>query len=224
MSVIVEFTIPTEEFAFGSVLVTSEGVEISLEEIVPTETVPIPYFWVTGEDFDAFERSVLSDPNVREIVQFDRIDETALYRVDWHTDTLGLLDGLVETNAVVLEAYSDGGWHFRIRFPNHDLLGQFYNFCTDNEISIDIGRVYTLAEASRAGRAFDLTPEQREAIVLAVRLGYFNVPRETDLSEIATRLDISQQAASKRVRRGADKVLRTSLLTPAERERSFVYD
>lgn len=220
MSVIVEFTVPTDEFLFGSTLTTNSAVAISLEEIVPMDSTMIPYFWATGDDLESFEKHALSDPHIDAIRQFDRIEDSALYRVDWHHDDVGLLDALVETSAVVLEAYSDetavNRWNFRVRFPNHDLLGGFYNVCTDNEITIHIGRVYTLTEASRAGRAFELTPDQREALVLAVQKGYFKVPRETDLGEIAAELDISQQATSKRIRRGADKVLRTSLLSPAE--------
>lgn len=217
MSVIVEFTLPTDSFIFGSALKTAEGMEISLEEIVPMVDGAMPYFWATGADFETFERHVLDDTNVEGITQLDRVDDSGLYRVSWTATEDDLLDGLVESEAVVLEAYSDGAWHFRVRFPDHDLLGQFYNFCTDHDISIHVARVYTLTEASRAGRTFDLTPEQREALLLAVRRGYFAVPRESNLTEIAEELAISQQAVSKRVRRGAHKVLAKALLAPGER-------
>lgn len=217
MSVIVEFSVPTDSFIFGATLETDEGMEISLEEIVPTAHGAMPYFWVTGADFETFERNVLDEPHVEAITQLDRVGDSALYRATWTATEDGLLDGLVESEAVVLEAYSNGAWHFRVRFPDHDLLGQFYNFCTDHDISIHVVRVYTLTEASRAGRSFDLTPEQREGLLLAVRRGYFAVPRESDLTEIAEELGISQQAASKRVRRGVDKVLTSTLLAPGER-------
>ncbi|MFC6767629.1 helix-turn-helix domain-containing protein [Natrinema soli] len=218
MSVIAEFTLSTEEFVFGSALATIEEMVLELEAIVPTGNRVVPYFWATGEDFESFERHVLSDPDIESITQLDRIDKTALYRAEWSHDVDGLLDGLAGTEAVVLEASTmKEGWHFRVRFLNHDLLGQFYNFCTEQDISIHVERVYTLTEASRAGQIFELTSKQRKAIVLAVQYGYFKVPRETTLSEIADELDISQQAASKRVRRGADKVLRNALLAPGER-------
>lgn len=218
MSVIVEFTLSTDEFVFGSALATAEDMTIELEAIVPTGNRVVPYFWATGADFGGFERHVLTDPRIGSITQLDRIEDTALYRTEWTRDVDGIIDGLAETEAVVLEAVTmQDGWHFRARFPDHDLLGRFYNFCTERDIAIHVERVYTLAEASRAGRAFELTPEQREAIVLAVKLGYFGVPRETDLSAVADELGISQQAASKRVRRGANKVLRGALLDPGER-------
>lgn len=218
MSVIVEFTVATEDFLFGDALATVEDMDIELEAIVPTGSRIVPYFWATGHDFDAFESHVVADPDIERLTQLDRMDDTALYRAQWSRDLGSLLVGLAETEAVVLEARTaDGGWHFRVRFPNHDLLGQFYNFCTEREMAVHVDRVYTLTEASRAGRTFELTTEQREAILLAVRQGYFEVPRGTDLSAVAEELGISQQAASKRVRRAADKVLRAALLAPGER-------
>jgi len=47
---------------------------------------------------------------------------------------------------------------------------------------------------------------------MAVEKGYFSVPRETKLGEIADVVGITQQAASERVRRGAETVLRKSLI------------
>ena len=218
MSVIVEFTISTDNFLFGSALETDEDLDIELEAIVPTGKRVVPYFWATGGDFPSFEAAVLADPDIAALAQLDRVEDSALYRAEWSTDIDGLLNGLAETEAVVLEATTQaGGWYFRVRFPDHDLLGRFYNFTTEHELAITIGRVYTLAEASRAGRNFDLTPEQRDALILAVKNGYFKVPRGTDLSAISEELDISQQAASKLVRRGAQKVLAAALLAPGER-------
>ena len=212
MSVIVEFSIATEEFVFGSALETVERMEIELEAIVPVGGQVIPYFWATGEGFEAFERHVGSEPDIESISQIDRIDGTALYRAVWSNDADGLLGGLADSEAVVLEAMTaEEGWYFRVRFPSNELVERFSEYCSERSISIHVGRVHPLAEASRAGRRFELTPGQREAIVLAVQRGYFEVPRETDLTAIADELGISQQAASERVRRGANAVLQAAL-------------
>ena len=215
MSVIVEFNTSTADFVFGSALSTVEEMRIELEAIVPTGENVVPYFWATGEGFDAFERHVREDPDIASLTQLDRVGNSGLYRAEWSRDLNGLLDGLAATEAVVLEAVTfEEGWYFRVRFPSHDLLGQFYNYTNERDIALHVERIYTLTETSGAGRAFDLTPEQREALLLAVQEGYFEVPRRTDLSAIGEALGISQQAASKRVRRAADKVLRATLLGP----------
>lgn len=135
--------------------------DIELEAIVPTSSRLLPYFWATGEEFERFERYVLSDSSVKSVTQLDRIDETELYRIEWSSHTDGLLSGLVETKAVVLEAVTiNKEWIFRVRFPTHNLLGEFYNFCTEQNISVHVERVYALTDASRTGRIFDLTSEQ----------------------------------------------------------------
>lgn len=213
MSVIVEFSLDTGDFLFGSVLATVEEMSIDLEAIVPTGNLILPYFWATGKDFEAFERHVLDDPDVGSITQLDRVGDTALYRVEWASDLDGVIDLLAETNAVILEGTSnDRTWFFRVRFPSHDQVADFYNYCTEQSIKLHVESVYTLQEASRAGREFELSHPQREALILAIEKGYFSVPRRTNLSEIAADLGISQQAVSKNVRRGAEKVLRACML------------
>jgi hypothetical protein len=212
MSVIVEFSISTEDFLFGSTLATVEEMNIELEAIVPTGRRVVPYFWATGEDFESFERHVLSDPDMTSLTQLDRIDETALYRAEWSTDLNGVLVGLGETEAVVLEAVTvDGGWHFRVRFPDHDLLGQFYNFCTERDYGRP-RRTRLHARGSLTGRP-SLRTHTRTAGGDRPRrpAGVLRFPRETDLAAIADERGISQQAASKRVRRGASAVLRGAL-------------
>lgn len=102
---------------------------------------------------------------------------------------------------------------FRLRFNNHDKLTHLYNYLTDHDIDVHVERTYTLTEDSERGRQFDLTVEQREALVLALQHGYFATPSETDLGELAAELDISRQAVSDRIRRGNEKILRRVLLS-----------
>ncbi|WP_255681438.1 helix-turn-helix domain-containing protein [Natrinema sp. SYSU A 869] len=58
---------------------------------------------------------------------------------------------------------------------------------------------------------FDVTPEQREALLLALERGYFDTPRKVTLTELAEEFDISSQALSDRIRRGVKEVLVKSL-------------
>lgn len=81
MSVIVEFTISTDDFVFGAALTTVEDMAIELEAIVPTGERIVPYFWATGQDFDAFERHLLEAPDIEGVTQLDRLNDSALYRV-----------------------------------------------------------------------------------------------------------------------------------------------
>ncbi|MUV89266.1 hypothetical protein GJ629_04600 [Halapricum sp. CBA1109] len=59
---------------------------------------------------------------------------------------------------------------------------------------------------------------------LAVRRGYFTIPREVTLSELAAELDLSSQAASERLRRGIRTLVQTVLDDQLLDDREFDSD
>ncbi|MFP9060950.1 helix-turn-helix domain-containing protein [Natrialbaceae archaeon A-chndr2] len=215
MSVILEFTIGGKKFILGQVLSGPEIMHLELERIVPTGDMIMPFVWVTGENHDAFEETVQAHPAVKELIALDVVGDSALYRIEWHDEPTDLIEGIAAADAVILEARGNRQWQFRLRFPNHDKLSDFHNFILDHDIPIHIERTYTLSETTERGHQFDLSPEQREALVLATRQGYFATPRETSLEEIAEELGISEQAVSNRIRRGNEKILQQVLFTSA---------
>ncbi len=208
MSVVVEFEISTDQFAFGSALQTAEGMRISLERIVPTSDSLMPFIWATGEGFESFERRVRADPQVRAFTPLDTLEGQVLYRIEWE-ELGGLIEAIETQDAAVLQAEGDPErWRFRVRFSDHDDVSAFYDFCTDHDVRLDVRQVY---EPDDAPGPYDLTPEQREAITMSLRRGYFDTPREITLGELADELDITQQALSARVRRATEKVVRRAL-------------
>lgn len=53
----------------------------------------------------------------------------------------------------------------------------------------------------------NISEKQAEAVRLAAEGGYFEIPRDVSMSEIADELDICGQAASERLRRGIAKLI-----------------
>lgn len=217
MSIIAEFTIPASEFVFGDVFTDAPDSSIELERIVPTTDAMLPYFWVDCDDHEAVERALRNYPAIRSVTRLDLVGKQALYRAKWQKGSHDLLYGIDEAEGTILEAHGDERWFFRLRFPNHDALAKFYNFCTEHEIRLYLDRVYTLTEHLEQGRQLGLTPEQREALVLALNRGYFDSPSDASLSDLGEELGISQQAMSKRVRGGTKQVLTKVLLDSIER-------
>ncbi|WP_435345792.1 helix-turn-helix domain-containing protein [Haloarchaeobius sp. HRN-SO-5] len=213
MSVILEFTVDSEDFQLGTVLSGTPNMSLEIERIVPTGTMIMPFVWATGEDHEAFEDSVQAQPAVKEFLALDRVGDSALYRIEWQDGSTDLIEAIAEADAVVLEARRDRKWTFRLRFPDHDRLSRFHNFILEHDVPIHIDRTYTLTETTERGHRFDLSQEQREALVLATRRGYFATPRETSLADLAEELGISEQAVSNRIRRGNEKILRSVLLS-----------
>lgn len=218
MSVILEFSIASGHFQLGDVLAGPAEMQLELERIVPTGAMVMPFVWATGDDHDTFERTVRDHPAVTELVFLDRVGDSALYRIEWAAEPTDLTEAISQADAVVLEARGNADWEFRLRFPNHDMLSQFHNYVIENGLDIHIDRTYTLTEASERGHRFDLTAEQREALVLALQRGYFETPSPVNLEDLAEELDISRQALSKRIRLGNEKILRGVLLSSAADE------
>ncbi|MDX1748528.1 MAG: helix-turn-helix domain-containing protein [Halobacteriales archaeon] len=215
MSVVADFTISGDTFQLGRLLTFEDGVSIELERLVPTGNEVMPYFWVAmpDSDFEAFERMVRADPLVSRLNVLDRVGDETLYAIEWKRVPESLIQGIVQTGGAILEGRgAEGHWRFMIRFPDHKCLTEFNEFLTEHDIDIQVDRIYTQTDEHRREYAFDLTDEQREAIVSAVRRGYFEVPRGVTLSDLAEDLGITRQAASERVRRGANAVLSGVLL------------
>jgi predicted DNA binding protein len=78
--------------------------------------------------------------------------------------------------------------------------------------------VYDLTEAEAAPDEATLTPAQREVIITALKEGYFEIPRDTNLVEIAEELDISNQAVGERMRRAVAKLARSTVIASSEAE------
>jgi predicted DNA binding protein len=57
-----------------------------------------------------------------------------------------------------------------------------------------------------------LTDRQRECLTAALRAGYFAVPRECTLAELAEQLGIDKSTASETIRRGTERVMGQFLL------------
>lgn len=216
MSVAVEFTIPSDAFTLGQVLSADTEIEVSLEAIVPTDDDVLPFFWLETSDADeleSFEQTVREHPMVQQLTPLDRLDDGTLYRAKWKREPESLVAGIRETNGTVLSARGTSDrWTFTVRFEDHGDLTAFQNFLTEHGIRVHFDRITNQTETRPAAAAFDLTDQQREALVSAVSRGYFEVPRRANLSDVAADLDITRQAASELVRRGANTVLRKVLL------------
>lgn len=218
MSVLLEFAVGSDQFKLGHVLSESGDMHFELERIVPTSDHVMPFVWVAtegdpDEELPRFEERVRASDRVRELVALDRVDDGGLYRIEWEEDAEGLITALAETEASVLEARGDGTWTFRVRFADHDRLTDFHNSLTDLGVTIHIERTYTFTEESARRRDFGLTNEQREALVLALKRGYFETPSRASLDELAGELGVTKQAVSNRIRRGNEKILRPLLLS-----------
>ena len=147
----------------------------------------------------------------------DQLNDRALFRVEWVPDINGLVQSIIEHEAAILEALgTNDRWEFQLRFPDGADVSSFQAALTEADVDFDLRRMYNPDDPETGVR--DLTPAQRETLMMALEGGYFAIPRETNLLEIADDLDISDQAVNERMRRGMAKLVVTSLTPGADAE------
>lgn len=212
MTVILEFSLPADAFPFGRSTNGDPDVRVQLERLVPLKQARIPFVWATGDEFDQFEQHLRDSQIVKHVEALTRVGDSVLYYVEWYEAKEAFLNGIADVKGTIMEAHGNESWSFTVRFRDHTDLTRFHQFYQDNNFPVHVDRVYSPDESSLTEYGFGLTPDQREAVTMAVEQGYFAIPRETTLEEIAEELGITSQAASERVRRGTETVLRKSLI------------
>jgi predicted DNA binding protein len=210
MGVIAEFSVDADAFGPASVCWGESDVQLQFEQIVPTSGEVAPYVWVSG-DTDSFERGMDEATTEVGYSTIDRQNGSVLYRLRWHTEPTGLLSIFLDTNAAVLEARATDSWFFRVRFPDESSVTRFHERTREHGYELDLHRLGRSDDQPDTGETYDLTPEQREAMMFALETGYFDIPRQSTLEDVADEFDISNQAASERLRRATATVLEASL-------------
>lgn len=216
MSTIAEFAIAADEFLLGGVVADFPDLSIELERIVPLGQRVMPYLWCRTEDPDAFETVLDQHSNVDGYSALDTTSDGVLYRIEWTLVTDLFVEAIWHVDATLLEASADDDWHVRLLFEDRRDVRAFNQHLADNDVAYSLERLYSAyQDASDPMEA--LTDEQRAALVAAATDGYFRVPRETTMADIARSLGISEQATSERIRRGVDAMLRDALDTDLPR-------
>jgi predicted DNA binding protein len=213
MSVIAEFRVPSTDFELGRILTIDGDTTIELERLVPIGEATVPLFWVHNSTRDSFVESVRNHPAINNASEVDVFEDRTLFTLDWESTEDRLIQGIQECEAQLLSAVgTPETWEFELRFADSDVLTEFSNYCEESDISLNINYVYNPTEPD-AHPWYGLTDPQREAMTLAVRKGYYNIPRGCTTKELAAELGISDQAVTERLRRAIVTLVSNTLVT-----------
>lgn len=166
-------------------------------------------FWASGGDFDALESALESDPTVTGIKMLSDADHRRLYRVHF-TEKIAqsaAYQKWVELDGSLLAGQStDNGWQLQMRFPDRSAIVEYQSWFEEHDLPFTVTGIYTAISDDGMGRP-QLTDKQREILYTAVERGYFDIPRQISLADLAGELGISNTAASQRLRRGLSKLV-----------------
>lgn len=219
MSVITEVRIAAADFELGRLLEGNSRAAIELETLVPSGDATVPLFWVYEPIGEEFLAAVERYPAVDRTFIVDEFEDRKLIKIDWDASQDHLFECLMVNNGQILSATGlPEEWHFEFRFSDRGSLGEFQD-CTENaHIDLEVTRVYNPSDPT-GGPWFGLSEPQREALTLAVRRGYYDIPRGCTTVELAEELGISDQAVTERLRRAIATFSRQALTESEEKLR-----
>lgn len=213
MSTVVDARLPAEEFALVHSLRENPESRFEICRVVAntTDTV-MPFVWGSGADIDSLRESLRADPTTQDVQLVSEGEGEYLFKMEWMARVALLFDVfLVEEEATLLDAHCSGEeWRFRLVLPDDQCVRSVCDECEDLGLSLDVERAFPLSQSFTHDQ-FQLTEKQYEAVMAAYEEGYYDVPREINLKELARRLDLSHQALSERLRRGHEALIANGL-------------
>lgn len=212
MAIIIELSLPADQFELGRILAIEEEGTITLESMVSLGKRAVPFFRLFDGATDVFEDAVGQSPAVNDIEVINVGDDETLYALDWEISDDSFFDGILGLDGHILEATGTSKtWMFEIRFPTHEALSDFQRHYSTNNINIDIEAIYNPTKPD-AGPWFGLSAEQRETLSRAVQEGFYSIPRQASTVDLAESFDISDQAVTERLRRAISRLVSNTLL------------
>ncbi|WP_232688283.1 helix-turn-helix domain-containing protein [Halobacterium zhouii] len=108
--------------------------------------------------------------------------------------------------------YDAGDARYTGAVVGHDVLKGVLDTAGDT-VGVTLERVFPLAGEDDAPVAdrWGVTPAQADALLTAREMGYFEVPRGADATDVADELGVSKSAFLERLRRGQNRLLGEAL-------------
>jgi|AntRauTorckE6833_2_1112554.scaffolds.fasta_scaffold02001_4 predicted DNA binding protein len=213
MSTIVDASIAAEEFALDATLTEHPNARFEIARAIATNSEEVmPFLWASGGPVEDLEASLCEDPTTKTVELVSRFDDESLFQVSWtarvHTPYHALIGA---DGAALLNASTNGvEWRFSLVYPEAVAIDAVAEECEELGLHLDVDRVYALSDAFTRDH-FELTAKQYETIQAAYEAGYYEIPRQIKLKELACELDVSHQALSERLRRGHQVLMTNSL-------------
>ncbi|ADB61783.1 Bacterio-opsin activator HTH domain protein [Haloterrigena turkmenica DSM 5511] len=207
MPTFVEFELPAAETALGETFDRVRSCYCYLERAVVSET---PGFWFGGTERLAIEAALEADPTVDAYSRMRAASDEWLYEIRFADEVYELGTLPLEEGGTILAASADRGvWSLRLRFPDHESATRTYRRFLERDVDVDVASVRKGPKTGpeRPG----LTVVQYETLVAAIERGYYEVPREVSVQELADEFGISDQSVSERLRRASSQILATEL-------------
>jgi hypothetical protein len=221
MGLVAEFDIDCEALPLAGVAADVSDATLTLD--MQFNHGNRPPFLVTVQDGSpsAIERALTDAYDVGEWTVIGQAGETRRYQVlpalsleeqlGAHLDDLAGLEALATADAIIerIDVVS-GGWRQTGWFVDRDAFSEFSSFWQRNA-AFRLHRLTRDGESEPPGDG--LTDRQHEALRIAYERGYFDIPRQASLEDIAEEIGVSPSSVSERLRRGQTQLIEETVAT-----------
>lgn len=211
MSVVTDFTVDAESFALSHTLSAEPDMVVEAERLASHSTEWVfPFHWISGGDFTAFDEAIADDPTVSDATIIEKADDSVLYQIEWSDAFTQLIIDIIDQHANILHAEArDEQWRLKLRFAKEHQVSSFQEYFAEAGREFTVNKIYH--PTSSRQREYGLTAEQHDTLVTAFDKGYFTVPRDISMEELADALGISSNAVSQRLRRATANLIKHTL-------------
>ncbi|MFC5972382.1 helix-turn-helix domain-containing protein [Halomarina salina] len=214
--VIVQVRIPCEDFALAETLSQFPEVTVSSGAVAGGGGGVLPLLWIDAPDHDRLETALREDSTTTGVARLTTHGEEHLYRLSWTPTVALVVEMLTLKQATILDvSATHEGWRMRVLYRSQRPLRDAMDCCEQHHVGVSVQSIHQSAGDSSG--QFGLTTEQYQSLKLAFEAGYFSIPRETNLEDIAEMQDISHQALSERLRRGTETLMEQALFCDGKR-------
>ena len=201
MLTLVKASVPVDQFALGDTFELIPAVEFDAVRIVSQDTTRVvPLLWATNADPSDVYEALETDETTARVELVSQRNHRSLFRMRWTAEVQFVTHDLVDEGGSLVSARgTNDKWTFWILFPERDAVSTMYEACDGYDVRIE--QIQSLDEAPSLGE-FHLTDTQFETIATAAESGYYSIPRDVTIEELAAELGVSHQALSESLRRG----------------------
>lgn len=213
---VAELRFPATTFALADAFERRPTLCVRVEQVATSHpSRPFAAVWLSDTDVDAALDALADDPTVDVESVVTRREGSALCELGFPRRVSVVADVVTSRAGTVLSATATGGsWSLRIRYPTRRALSESVTALDRFEFDPELSRI-----GCRSGSPVgDLTEKQRETVAVALERGYFEIPRQVSLKELAADLGVTHQALSERLRRAEQALLRAEFGDDCEEE------
>lgn len=201
MSLTAEFQLRSPRLPLIDVAAALPDLTFRLKSENQPQSGPAVFFiQVTGPSFDGVDTALTESGYVSEHFLISEIGSIRMYQLVLAGPRPEFYDKrMFQKTFPESVTIMPDGWRIKRQFVDRDEFIAAQEFWRTMGFSIHLDRLYESHTTDT--ELIGLTDKQREALLTAYQEGYFAVPQQTSLEDIAATLDISHPALTERLHR-----------------------